>query len=122
MKSVALQCQRISHLAAEPTYVGEKIKEQKGRSFNRLRLHEFDNGDSILHKSWNGQGGPTHLVLLQGQADKIGLVIPPPFHAIIAEMQSKIEGLRHINAEFHAPQIQFYCDEIERLMRVINRR
>ena len=121
MNSVALKCERIVKIAAEPSYVDEKIKERKRRSFNRLRLFEFANGDSLHHKSWNGQGGPSHLVVLQEQADKVGLVLPPPFHAVIADLQREIEALRQIDAEYHQFEIQHRCDEIERLIRMFGR-
>ena len=122
MNSVAVKCKRIVQIAAEPTYVDEKIKERKRRSFNRLRLFEFPNGDSLHHKAWNNQGGPSHLAVLQEQADKVGLVLPPPFHAVIADLQREIASLRQIDAPFHAFEIQHRCDEIEKLMRMLDRR
>lgn len=122
MQSAAFKSQRIVFGAAEPTYVGEKIKRQKERSFHRLRLHEVPAGDSVLHNAWNGRAGAPTLEILEIQAQKVGVVVPPFAHEVMTEIQKNIERLRAIDAEFHRPQIEFYCAEIERLARLFAQR
>lgn len=122
MQSAAIKSERLVKWAAEPTWVGEKIKLQKHRSFNRLEMFRLPNGDTIHHRAWNGLAKAPTLEILQFQARKVGLIIPPfPAQNVVADIQKNIERLRAIDAEFHRPAIEFHCSEIERLSRLFSR-
>jgi hypothetical protein len=121
VQSVALRAQRIVKFAAEPTYVGEKIKRQRLRSFDRLQMFRLDAGWSKHENAWHGRAGAPTLTVIESQAEKVGLEVPIPPYEIIRELQRSIEGLRQIDAEFHMPQIEFYASEIERLSKMLVR-
>ena len=104
MKSVAVKAQNIVLLAAEPTFPGERVSEQKKRAFNRLRLYQVPAGDSKLHNAWNRRAGGPTLNILKNQAEIVGLL--KDNSAEIAWLISTAEMLRAQDANYHEAHIR----------------